>query len=578
MKKPDDLLGNDNYFHWEFNMRMTLARKGLLNHIEGVKMGAELTDEWRAKDMKAYAIIAQGIEVEHQSKIRHTATAKDAWAALRDYYVKRSLQNRVALTRRLHEFRMEEGSNMASHLDRFDELVLSMEAVGDKMDEARQLTILLGSLPQEYETLVTIIENSSSVSMVDVKEKLLKEYEKRQQQESTEGAFRARHHQQKNGPTDMHQQGTYNGGKKKKKYGFKGKCHRCNKVGHKAFECRSKPRETTENETAFAAYNDQSQGWLLDSGASSHMTPSREDYVEYEKLVTPIIVKIADGASMKATGRGSVRFRCGNGEIVTVKDVLHIPTLDRRLLSIPKVTQRGLDVKFGATHCSIWKEDKLVISAKRNGNAYVLNVEHEHAMYISHVGATSEWELWHARSGHPSHKNYQLTQAATEGMPIIGSEPQDLCGGCLKGKMTVESFPKASTTVTTQPLEIVRSDVMGPMKTRSVGGARYVVSFIDDFTGLVKVYFLKAKSEVPTKFTEYKSEMELQCGTKIKILHTDNGGEYKNKRMKAICQKSGIIHQKTVPHSPQQNGMAERMNRTIVEKARSMMHYKGTRT
>ncbi|KAJ0389085.1 hypothetical protein ATCC90586_011244 [Pythium insidiosum] len=66
---------------------------------------------------------------------------------------------------------------------------------------------------------------------------------------------------------------------------------------------------------------------------------------------------------------------------------------------------------------------------------------------------------------------------------------------------------------------------MGPMKTRSVGGARYMVSFINDFTGLVKVYFLKAKSEVPTKFTEYKSEMELQCGTKIKILHTDNGGE-----------------------------------------------------
>ena len=174
MKKPDDLLSNDNYFHWEFNMKMTLARKGLLEHVREVKSEDEMTADWKVKDLKAFAIIAQGIEVEHQSKIRNARTAKEVWDTLRDFYNKRNLQNRVALTRRLHEFRMDEGGDMVSHLDQFDELVLSMEAVGDAMDEARQITILLSSLPAEYEMLVAIIEYSVDVKMVDVKEKLIK--------------------------------------------------------------------------------------------------------------------------------------------------------------------------------------------------------------------------------------------------------------------------------------------------------------------------------------------------------------------------------------------------------------------
>ena len=76
MKKPDDLLGTDNYFHWEFNMKMTLARKGLLEHILEVKSEQEMTEDWKVKDMKAFAIIAQGIEVKHQTKIRHARTAR----------------------------------------------------------------------------------------------------------------------------------------------------------------------------------------------------------------------------------------------------------------------------------------------------------------------------------------------------------------------------------------------------------------------------------------------------------------------------------------------------------------------
>jgi hypothetical protein len=83
MKTPKDLLGSDNYFHWSFNMRMHLARKGLLAHIEVPKADAEMTSEWMENDMKALGIIAMGIAVEHQGKIRAAATALQAWVTLR---------------------------------------------------------------------------------------------------------------------------------------------------------------------------------------------------------------------------------------------------------------------------------------------------------------------------------------------------------------------------------------------------------------------------------------------------------------------------------------------------------------
>ena len=88
MKKPDDLLGTDNYFDWEFNKKMTLAKKGLLEHIFEVKSENEMTEDWKVSDIKAFAIIAQEIEVTHQTKIRHARAAKEAWETLRDYYNK----------------------------------------------------------------------------------------------------------------------------------------------------------------------------------------------------------------------------------------------------------------------------------------------------------------------------------------------------------------------------------------------------------------------------------------------------------------------------------------------------------
>ena len=114
------------------------------------------------------------------------------------------------------------------------------------------------------------------------------------------------------------------------------------------------------------------------------MTPAEEDFFEHEKLREAIQVRVADGAVMNAIGRGSIRFRCTNGTAVTVNEVLHIPTLDRRLLAVPKIVQRGYNVRFGEKYCGIYKDNVLMISAKRMRSVYTLDVEYEHAMLVEH--------------------------------------------------------------------------------------------------------------------------------------------------------------------------------------------------
>ena len=145
----------------------------------------------------------------------------------------------------------------------------------------------------------------------------------------------------------------------------------------------------------------------MDSGASSHMTPAKEDFFEYEKLRVAIQVRVADGAVMSAIGRGSIRFRCKNGTAVTVNEVLHIPTLDRRLLAVPKIVQHGHNVRFGKKYCGIYKDNVLMISAKRTGSVYTLDVEYKQAMLVEHEDAGNKWELWHARMGHINHSKFK---------------------------------------------------------------------------------------------------------------------------------------------------------------------------
>ncbi|KAE8906867.1 hypothetical protein PF007_g22869 [Phytophthora fragariae] len=573
-KRAEVLLESGNYFHWEYNMRMTLARKVLLAHVQDVKAEGDITEAWLVNDAKALGIIAQGVELQHQTKVRSATRAIQAWGTLREFYNRTTLHNRVTMTHRLHEFKMDDGASMSKHLDAFDELVVGLQTMGEPVDEARQLVVLVSSLPVEYELISSIIENAKDTTLIEVKEKLLKEYERLEKKDTTtERSFKV---------NDGRFKGSKGNGRKwngpKKNAGdFRGKCFKGNQPGHMKRDCPVR-NAGGDDDAVFTVGTERLNGWLIDSGATAHMTSHRSDLLEYEALDTTMEVTIADGKKLTVAGRGTVRLHGLDQNRIKMVDVLHIPGLDRRLLSVGKLAERGLKVEFQRSSCVIWGNASAIALGKKIGKAYMLDCDQEDARFVEYAGADSQWELWHARIGHPNKDALAKTQRATNGIPDVGQAFPTLCGGCMKGKQTVEAFPKRSKTKTSRVLELVHTDVMGPMKSTSKGGAKYILTFVDDFSRYVVAYFLKKKSEVASKLKEFMRFYEKQWEERLMCLRSDNGTEFVNKDVTRICTLNGIMHQRTVPYSPQQNGVAERMNRTIMENARSMLYYKSVPT
>ena len=121
-------------------------------------------------------------------------------------------------------------------------------------------------------------------------------------------------------------------------------------------------------------------------------------------------------------------------------------------------------------------------------------------------------------------------------------------------------------------LEIIHSDVCSPMSSSSLSGYVYYVSFIDYFSRKAWIYFLKSKDEVFSKFKEFKSLIENQTEKRIKTFRSDNGGEFTSNEFKELCKDSGIKRELITPYNPQQNGVSEMNNRTIMEATRAMLH------
>jgi hypothetical protein len=148
------------------------------------------------------------------------------------------------------------------------------------------------------------------------------------------------------------------------------------------------------------------------------------------------------------------------------------------------------------------------------------------------------------------------------------------CSHCLAGKQNRVSFKSHPPSRKENILDLVHSDVCGPMKTRTLGGCSYFVTFIDDHSRKVWVYTLKSKDQVFDVFKQFHASVERQTGKKLKCIRTDNGGEYIGP-FDSYCREHGIRHQKSPPKTPQLNGLAERMNRTLVERVRCLLSHAG---
>jgi transposase InsO family protein len=228
-----------------------------------------------------------------------------------------------------------------------------------------------------------------------------------------------------------------------------------------------------------------------------------------------------------------------------------------------------------------WDDDyaasgMVVATASNHQSLYNLDMEQRShvitAIQPVAMAVKTPADLWHHRLGYLCHYGMNLLRRGlAEGVTYDG-QSEDKCISCLEGKKSRLPFQKGKAKRAKERLEIVHTDLCGPMSVESLHGHNYVLLFMDDFTRKVFPYFLKTKDEVKSKFLIFKALVENETGLKIKVLWSDNGTEYVNKDLENYLLSEGLHHQTTIPHTPEQNGVAEQTNRSVIEKTRCMLH------
>ena len=242
-----------------------------------------------------------------------------------------------------------------------------------------------------------------------------------------------------------------------------------------------------------------------------------------------------------------------------------------------QLQEKGYEIFIKDGVCQI-QDAKLGLIAQVNMTAnrmfplYLHNTAHS---CLSTKLEDEAW-LWHFRYGHLNFGGLKTLQqkGMVTGLPQITASSQ-VCEECVVSKQHRKQFPQGKSWRAKKTLELVHSDICGPITPHSNGGKRYIITFIDDYSRRIWVYFLQEKSEAFVAFKSYKALVEKEVGNPIKVLRTDRGGEYNSHEFSNFCENHGIKRQLTAAYTPQQNGVCERKNHTIMNMVRSLLTTSG---
>ncbi|KAJ1695814.1 hypothetical protein LUZ63_012512 [Rhynchospora breviuscula] len=303
-----------------------------------------------------------------------------------------------------------------------------------------------------------------------------------------------------------------------------------------------------------------STSWLLDSGASHHMTGDIS-CLQNVYLVKPSAVVLPNGEQTIAEKEGTVKL-----EGVMLKRVLYVPCLSCNLISLSKlIKDNRCFVTFTDALCVVQdciSKIPIGVGEMRDGVYFYHSIASARA---SHVSKSEDGLMWHRRMGHPSTQ----TTLLLPGVKNDSFDTKRKCDICLRAKQTRDVFP-ISLNKAVEPFELVHCDIWGPYRQPSHCGAHYFLTVVDDFSRAVWIYLMTEKKESSKLLISYCKMAKTQFGKHVKCVRTDNGLEFKTGVVQEFYAEHGILHQTSCTYTPHQNGRVERKHRHILNVARAL--------
>ena len=562
------------------------------------------------KNAEVFASLVQFLDDKSINLIIRDAKndGRAALKILREFYIGSTKPRIISMYCELTSLKLSPNENVTEYLIRAENYVARLKEAGEIVSESLLIAMLVKGLPDNYRSFTTIVMQQDVDKMGFPKFKSsLKNFEENEK-------ARSEYHNDSDNvlQVNFRPNNNFNNNEKYKNNNNVSDnpsvvCFLCKKNGHKSYQCpskvkkwcnhckvnshdtkicRSKPKyssktvrhhdrgEPDDNSFIFkvnvnpdeVTSNDK---LLVDCGATAHILTDKNKFISFDKDFdrTKHTIELADSSRKNdivcGKGKAQVNLTSNNGQCckIILEDALFIPSYSQNILSVSKMTKKGVKVYFGPDTAELVTPTGVKFNIEQSGRLYFVN------SVMSEGPRTRTLKEWHETLGHLNQKDCLSLESVVDGMKIMDKNAFK-CGICAEGKM-VEYRNHTADEKAKAPLDLVHSDLAGPISPSSIEGSKYAIIFTDDYSGVMFLYFLRNKSDATRATARFLADIAPYGN--IKRLRTDQGTEYTCKNFQDLIIENKIHHEMSAPYSSHQNGTAERSWRTLFQMARCLL-------
>lgn len=585
--KIEKLADASNWMQWKFQIQAILDARDALEVIdgtlvkpEGENLDAAVLNQWKKANKVAKAILVTTLDKKPLSLVMMCETAREMWVKLLNIYEQKSADSVYLLQTQFREYRYNSGDDIATHVSKLESFARRLQELNEPISDTMLITTILNTLPPAFRHFHSAWDSTPAAERTLDKliSRLMVEETRLGINELSTGAESALVAKKQ-----LKGSSTARTNKKDKSDSSKTKlkCWTCGGP-HLRRDCTEKKKDNIQDKEkekthGLAMVSTQSKvfdatKWIIDSGCTEHVCWQIECFTNYEKLQESVTFELGDGRKVSAEGSGQIKIRSHvDGKEHYFQNVMFVPEMKANLFSVKSVAEKGFRQTIVGDKWLFKKNGKLIIEGQRENDMYILDIDvlyNQGYSFVARSQKEKSLQVWHERMGHQS-KAHVKEILTSKGIEISSTNKTEYCDGCSFGKCQRTNFREMSKA--TKKGELIVTDVCGPMEEPSWSGYRFFVTFKDDFTQYRKVYFIRHKNEVAACFEQYIKSAHTQTGNMIKTIMSDNGTEYTDQAFVEIAKKNGIEIGRSSVYTPQQNGRAERENRTLIEMARTML-------